>query len=124
MATDSCKQALAQDAELTSIITWLKEAEARKARCKPELLRHTRSTKTDESKIRAMIAALPQVPVLLADTSPEGRSAIYAALDVRMTYLTTGLVKVTANAAGALGNSYVSEGGLEPLARPLQALRK
>lgn len=71
-----------------------------------------------------MIAVLPQVPVLLADTSPEGRSAIYAALDVRMTYLTTGLVKVTANAAGALGNSYVSEGGLEPLARPLQALRK
>jgi site-specific DNA recombinase len=114
-------RALEADGDLEEIVSWIKEASALKAAAQQRLFALTSRSAVDPRTLRRILDLTPDFAATLRSEEPSERAALYRAYDVRLTYaVSERVVHVTANAAGALGNSYVSEGGLEP---PFPSLR-
>jgi len=106
--------ALETDADLSSVVGWIREAERARdvAAAEVATLRGPRHRMT-EADLRGLVAQIPDLTEAIS--ASEDRAALYAALDVRVIYdVGERLARVTANAAGVWGSRSCPRGDLNP----------
>ncbi len=98
------KAALAADDSVETVVSWIKEAEVRRARAQQELARRTSHARLDAESLHSLLAAIPSIRERLSDADATAKAGLYSALDLRLTFASSAReVHLTANLAVACG---------------------
>ncbi len=110
------KFALAASSEsITTVVAWIKEAEARRTRAEQALARLRPARRLDPALIKAVLAGAPTVRDRLYEASSASKRTLYEALDVRLCYQPREReVHLAADLAGACGTRTCPRGDLNP----------
>jgi site-specific DNA recombinase len=117
------RAALEAGADPAVVTAWIREVQAARAEAEAQLrtLGHARPRVLDREELAEMTRAIGDMVRVLTDADPARKARIYAGLGLRLTYHPERKkVLVGQASAQGIGEQFVSEGGLEPLAYLLQ----
>jgi hypothetical protein len=113
------RAALEAGADPAVVTAWIREVQAARAEAEAQLrmLGQARPRVLDREELAEMTRAIGDMVRVLTDADPARKARIYAGLGLRLTYHPEKKkVLVGQTSAQGIGERFVSEGGLEPLA--------
>lgn len=94
---------LEHDSDITIVAVWIAQVERERMNLERELGRKPTQRRLAENEVKALVAQLRDIVVVLADADPLDKRAIYEELGVKLTYYPDGRVHVGAGATHVLG---------------------